>query len=298
MTDAPTPWPPPESSPITRSGWYRASDGEWYVTSVPPAPGYELSPDGEWLPALDPDERWRTSHWGFGDFWWGVAVYLVVGIAGSIVVAAVLATDSGQSIEDVEFGPYSTAVLVLISAIGFFGVPWLASQRKGLSSLAADFGLRGRPLDLAIGFGLGIVGLVGAALVGAGLDAALEVPEETSNVPVDSLANVGEFVVFLLAVGVVTPIVEELFFRGLVNRSFLKRGAGAAFALAGTTAIFVVPHLAAVTTWKNVASLAASITVLGVVFHLACIATKNRLAAPIVAHMVVNCTAAIALYLT
>ena len=296
MTD--TPWPPPTTAPITRTGWYLASDGEWYATSVAPAPGYELTPDGEWRPALADDEAWRYSRWGFGDFWWGVGAYLVLGVIGSLLVASVLAADTGVSIEDVEFGPYSTGILVLISALGFFGVPWLASRRKGLASLARDFGLRARPMDLLIGFGLGIAALVGAGLVSTALDAALDVSEETSNVPVDSLDGAWQFVVFFVAVGLVTPLVEELFFRGLVHRSFLKRGAGALFSFVWTTLIFVIPHLAAVSTWKNVITLFGAIAVLGGIFHLACHLTGNRLAAPIVAHVVVNGTASVALFVT
>ena len=283
---------------MTRTGWYLASDGEWYATSIAPAPDYELTPDGEWQPKLPADEAWRRSRWGFGDFWWGVAVYLALGVIGSVAVALVIGADTGESIEDVEFGPYATGILVLISGVGFFGVPWLASRRKGLASLARDFGLRARPLDLLIGFGFGVGALFGAGIVSTALDSALDVNEETSNVPVDALDGTGQFIVFLLAVGIVTPIVEELFFRGLVHRSFLKRGAGALFSFGWTTLIFVIPHLAAVTTWKNAITLFAAIAVLGAMFHAACHLTDNRLAAPIVAHVVVNGTASVALFLT
>ena len=43
-------------------------------------------------------------------------------------------------------------------------------------------------------------------------------------------------------------------------------------------------------------TLTATIAVLGVAFHLACLLTDNRLAAPITAHAVVNALAVIALY--
>lgn len=292
------PWPPPTTAPVTRTGWYLADDGEWYATSVAPAPGWELDHFGEWRPALAEDEQWRNSRWGFGDFWWGVLAYLVVGLAGSLAVAGILAADTGEPIDEVEFGPYATGALVFISAAGFFGVPWLATRRKGLRSMARDFGLRARWVDIPIGFGLGIAALIVAGLVSAGLDSALNVEEDTSNVPVDSLDSAGQFVVFLLAVGIVTPIVEEVFFRGLVHRSFLKRGSSAIFSFVATTVIFVIPHLAAVTTWKNAITLAGAITALGATFHLACHLTKNRLAAPIIAHLVVNSTASIALFVT
>lgn len=292
------PWPPPTTAPVTRTGWYLADDGEWYASSVAPAPGWELDDFGEWGPALAEDEQWRNSRWGFGDFWWGVLAYLIVGLAGSLAIAGILSADTGEPIDEVEFGAYSTGALVLISATGFFGVPWLATHRKGLRSLARDFGFRARWRDLPIGFGLGIAALILAGLVSTGLDAVLSVDEDTSNVPVDSLDSAGQFVVFLLAVGIVTPIVEEVFFRGLVHRSFLKRGAGAAFSFVWTTVIFVIPHLSAVSTWKNAITLAGAIAALGGMFHLACHLTNNRLAAPIIAHVVVNGTASVALFVT
>lgn len=290
-------WPPPTSSPVTRTGWYRAADGEWYVSAVAPAPGYTLTDDGYWQsPDGRDDEPWRRSGWGLGDFWWGVLVYLGASIVLGIVIAIVVAaTDADRNLDDVLSGPYVIAALVIVNAVAFAGVPWLASRRKGLDSLAADFGLRIRPVDLAIGFGLGIAGLIGAAIVSTAVDGLLDVEESTSNVPVDSLDNAGQFIAFFLAVAIVTPIVEELFFRGLLYRSFLKRGAGPLGAIVRTTIIFVLPHLTAVSTWQNALTLAATIGVLGAMFNLACHLTGNRLGAPIVAHLVVNGTAVVAL---
>lgn len=295
-----TPWPPPSSPPVTRTGWYRAVDGEWYVSAVPPAPGYVLTDDGHWQsPDGRDDEPWRRSTWGLGDFWWGVLVYLLASLVLGVVIAVVAtAVDSDRDIDDLLSGPYVVAALVVVNAIAFAGVPWLASRRKGLASLAADFGLRFRPIDLAIGLGLGIGGLIGAAVVSTVVDSLLDVDESTSNVPVDALGNASEFVVFFVAVAVVTPIVEELFFRGLLYRSFLKRGSRPLGAIVRTTIIFVIPHLTAVSTWQNVVTLAATIGVLGAVFNLACHVTGNRLGAPIVAHLVVNGTAAVALFVT
>jgi membrane protease YdiL (CAAX protease family) len=284
---------------VGQSGWYQASDGRWYRSVTPPAAGYVLAADGRWYPPHEWDEPWRSSRWGLGEMGMAALVYLVVGIAFSLVVAGVLAaSDPDLSIDEVEFGPYSIALLVLVNVLAFAGVPWWATRRKGLASLADDFGLRGGFVDAAIGFGLGIGGLIAAGLVSTVIDKALGADESTSNIPVDSLGNVAEFIVFFLAVGVATPIIEELFFRGLVYRSFLKRGARVPAAITFTTLIFVVPHLPAVTDWPGVLSLFAAIAVLGAVFNLACHITDNRLVAPIVAHMVINGTATLVLYLS
>lgn len=292
------PWPPPTAEPVVASGWYEASDGRWYLSAVPPAAGYTLAADGRWYPAGDEHEPWRSSRWGLGDFCWGLLAQLGLGLVVSLVVAGVIAAGDGdRSIADVEFGPYAIGALVLANVAAFAGVPWLASRRKGLASLARDFGFAFRARDLAIGFGMGVAGLIAAALVATAIDAALGADDRTSNIPVDDLGNIGEFVVFFLAVGVTTPIVEELFFRGLVYRSFLKRGASTGRAIALTTLVFVLPHLPAVTEWPGVLTLFASIAVFGLTFNLACHLTGGRLGAPIVAHMVINGTASLVLFL-
>jgi membrane protease YdiL (CAAX protease family) len=295
----PPSWPPPTGTPVDSWGWYRATDGRWYRSSEPPAPGYVLGASGRWVTAHDPDARrtdaaWRWSRWGLGDAWWGALVYVVGSLVLSAAMLAVAAVRAGD-LDDLELGPYAIAFLVVGNVAAFWGVPWLASKRKGLQSLRADFGLHLRPVDLAIGVGFGIGGLVGAGIVGTAIDAAFDVEETTSNVPVDTLHGAGEVVLFFLAVAVVTPIVEELFFRGLVYRSFLKRGRSVGVAMAATTAIFVIPHLTAAEDLASLVSLGASIAVLGFAFQLACQVTQRRLGAPIVAHLVVNGAAVLVL---
>ncbi|MEY2958504.1 MAG: hypothetical protein RLZZ01_1072 [Actinomycetota bacterium] len=284
MTAVPaTPWPPPTGTPVGSTGWYLASDGAWYRSDVPPAPGWTLAADGTW--GFDPDEAWRTSCWGLGDAWWGLAVYLV---ASTILIVVLATITDGSS----ELGPYSIGVLVLGNALAFVGVPWWASRRKGQGGLGRDFGLRWRPIDLAIGAGFGFGGLILAGLTGTLVDAAFGNDEPTSNIPVDDLVGLGQIITFFVAVGVVTPIIEEVFFRGLIHRSFLKRSMSRVWSGIWTTALFVVPHLTAADSPSRLLSLAASIAVLGGAFQMASSVTSNRLGAPIVAHFVVNGTAA------
>lgn len=293
-TVQPSPWPPPTDTPVGTTGWYLASDGEWYRSDRPPAAGFSLSADGRWVP--DPDNAWRSARWGLGDVWWGVLAYLVTSIAAGLLVAVVVVAAQGGSIETVEFGVYAISALVLVNVLVFGGVPWIASRRKGQGSLAADFGLRFRPIDLVIGLGFGFGGLIAAGIAGTLVDQAFGVEEQTSNIPVDRLDGVAQFLVFFVAVAVVTPIIEELFFRGLLYRSFLKRGTSAVAAVAMTTLVFVVPHLSAADSWASFTSLAVSIGVLGLAFNLAALVT-GRLGAAIVAHLVVNGTAVLVLWL-
>ena len=291
-------WPPPAGSPVGTRGWYLASDGEWYRTDQAPAHGYVLGRDGRWVHVDDAragaDDAWRWARWGLGDAWWGALVYVTASLFVGVAVIAV-AVLRGQEVDDLDLGPYAISFLVVGDVAAFWGVPWWAARRKGLGRLRTDFGLVFRPIDAAIGVGFGVGGLVAAALVGTAIDAAFGVDETTTNLPVDALDGAGQFVAFFVAVAVVTPIIEELFFRGLVFRSLLKRGTSTVGAITATTVIFVIPHLTAADDLASLVSLGASIAVLGLAFQLACHVTQRRLGAAIVAHVVVNGAAAVAL---
>jgi membrane protease YdiL (CAAX protease family) len=240
------------------------------------------------------DEAWRWARWGLGDAWWGALAFIVASLAVGFAVVGVAAW-RGQDIDALELGPYAIALLVVGNAAAFWGVPWWASRRKGLRRLRDDFGLAIRPLDALIGLGFGIGGLIAAALVGTTIDAAFGVEETTTNIPVEGLDGAGQFVAFFIAVALVTPIIEEMFFRGLVFRSLLKRGMSTAWAAVAATIVFVVPHLSSADDLPSLVSLAGSITVLGLAFQLACQVTHRRLGAAIVAHVVVNGTAVLVL---
>jgi membrane protease YdiL (CAAX protease family) len=287
-------WPPPSGSPTGTSGWYLANDGAWYRSASPPAPGQWLAGDGRWYSAEDAAEPWHTSRWGLGDVWWGVLAYFVAGVAGLIGLVIVEQIAGGVD----EDSAAAIAAFVTLNAVATICVIALATRRKGLASVRADFGLAIRLWDPLIGLGLGIAAVIVAGGASYGVDRAFGAEEATSNVPVDDLTSFRDFAVFFVAVAIITPIVEELFFRGLLYRSLLKRGRNAARAIVTTTLLFVVPHLPAVDTWPEVVSLFASIAILGLAFNLACHWTGNRLAAPIVAHVVVNGLASVALYLS
>lgn len=225
--------------------------------------------------------------------WWGILAYVVTGLIGAAVIW--LASTDGDTLDDT--GPYAIGIAVAFSAVAIVGVATLATRRKGLGNLRADFGLSGRWLDLPIGMGIGVAAMFIAGIAAYAIDSAFGADEQTSNLPVDDLTSAGQFTVFFLAIAVVTPVIEELFFRGLIYRSLLKRRRSAARAILATTLIFIIPHLPAAESWPEVLSLAAAIGTLGAAFNLACYWTNNRLVAPIAAHAVVNGVAALALYL-
>jgi hypothetical protein len=115
--------------------------------------------------------------------------------------------------------------------IGFVGAALCASRFRGTGRLRRDLGLEVRPWDIVIG---PVIGFGGQILllpllylplehVVPHLDQRLKVPAQhlTGGFPGSDLA-----VIAVLTV-VVVPVVEELFFRGLVLRSLLRLFAGA-----------------------------------------------------------------------
>lgn len=170
---------------------------------------------------------------------------------------------------------------------GLVGATVIASRVRGTGSLARDFGWRvGAWWDLP-----------GGALVGLacqyGLIPLIYLPFETFDhslshqlsQPVQrdtgTTHGVGSLVVLLIFLAVGAPLVEELFFRGLVLRSLMERVPPAA-AIVISSLLFALAHFEAVQF--------AGLAIFGVV--LALMAWKTgRLAPSIGAHAAFNAAA-------
>lgn len=244
----------------------------------------------------DGDEAWRTSRWGFGEFGWGMLVFFAGSMIFSVLLIAVMVAngdlDSGTTdTSDIEIGVWAISAALMVNFVAFIGVPYAATRYKGQGSLARDFGLSFKWVDIPIGVAGGLVALIGGGMLGTAIDSILGAEEATSNVPVESVNGWLEFVVLLTGVGILTPLAEELFFRGLVLRAGLKRGWSVTLSVVVTTAIFMLPHLASVPEWPGVVTLAAVITLFGLVLAMLTVWTKLRLGAAIIAHLLINSTA-------
>jgi membrane protease YdiL (CAAX protease family) len=176
----------------------------------------------------------RTISWGIGDF----LIAWVVGLLASVVVGSMLAGDT--------LTPLDLAITVTVQDAGY--VVWLAlvSQRKGLGTLSADFGLVRVPSG----------GWLAAApwfLVGVALQVVSYWPlqllqdlhgEEAKQeiVKVVERGSGGAFVFLVVTVLLVAPIAEELMFRGVLLRSLLRRSSPG-LAVLGSAAAFGLVHL-------------------------------------------------------
>jgi uncharacterized protein len=225
--------------------------------------------------------------WGLGD---AVLGFVVAQVGGLILLSVVLAA-SGRSIDEVDDLPLS---LVAVSQIGLWlgllGVPLLATMRKG-NGVVADLGLRARWADAWKG---GLIGLVVQfpvlPILYAPILALLDKSSSDLEGPARDLTDRADdplgVVLLILIVGVGAPIIEEIFYRGLLQRSLIKRGLPAGLAIGITSVVFGASHFEAL----QLPGLVLAGAVFGVLAHRA-----GRLGPAIAAHVAFNMLTVVAL---
>jgi membrane protease YdiL (CAAX protease family) len=169
---------------------------------------------------------------------WGIGIAL---LATVVTVEVLVATDLLEPGEDVSLA--MLAVLQVPLWAGYLGVPLWASRRKG-NGPVVDFGLSMRGRDVPIGLGLGVAAqIILVPLVYLPLLPLID--EDDLGEPARELAekavDPGGVVLLVLIVVVLAPIIEELFFRGLLLRS-LERRWNRGVALVGSSAVFAAGH--------------------------------------------------------
>jgi hypothetical protein len=223
----------------------------------------------------------------------GLAIWLLGGIIGSLVLVST-GDVSGSSITELSLG--ALTISLVCGWPGFLGWPIVATYWKGQRSLRLDFGLDVRPIDVAWGLLGGVAALVVSALGGV-LWALLShdpSPSNTEFLPTKPSAFTAIAIFFLVAI--CTPIVEELFFRGLFLRSVGRKWSLPA-AVVISSFVFGLFH-AQGDTWGQAAFIVCVTASYGAVFALLVIRAKGRLGPSIVAHMCVNAVGVLgALYL-
>lgn len=209
--------------------------------------------------AGEADERW----WGLGDVFGGwVIVMAVTTTIGGLVIQSgnyafgvppegyVVGEVAGQVLRgEVPTLPqpvplWLTALLQIPLWSGLAIVPYVACRRKG-KGWVDDLGLRFELRDIAPGLALGVVcQLVFVAgfywllfrVIG---DRDLS---ENARQLTDRAEDPLGVVLLVLILGVAAPIAEEIFFRGLAQRSFEKRGFAWYWAIVATALFFAITH--------------------------------------------------------
>lgn len=224
--------------------------------------------------------------------WW-VGTWLVGVTAGSLVIGLLHAPsrpDDAAGPGDVLAAPIGVlgASLVALWTAYLVGM-WLASERLGSGSFASDYGVRFAPVDL-LGLPIGVATqLAVVPLLYLPLEAIW--PETFAD---DRLADTaqdlvdradGGLIVLLFALVVVgAPVVEELFFRGFLQRPLLAastRPGQRAMVVVAVALVFGAIHFRPV----ELPGLAMVGVVLGV-----CAWRTDRLGMPIAAHVSFNAT--------
>lgn len=183
-----------------------------------------------------------------GDPWppWGLTPP-VVGFVAGLVLAVVL----GSAVYTATGGTESLATLAasLVGLwLGYVGAAALATRRPMTADAPAELHLRFRPIDGVIGVAVGlftsvvVVRLVYVLLLLAGVvsEADLESLSDPAE-RVSGLATGAGWVLLFVLVGLGAPLVEELFYRGLVQPVLVQR-LGPAAGIGLTAVVFGAAH--------------------------------------------------------
>jgi uncharacterized protein len=229
--------------------------------------------------AVDAPAGERPVRWGFGDAIIGWVVAQIGGFVAFGIVVAVTGVDA-DSTDDLSLGWIAVAQVGLWA--GLLGVPWFAAHVKG-NGLVRDFGLRFRRLDPAVGsaVGLGTQFILIPLLylpIFTLFDVTSEELEEPARGLTDRATDPLGVILLVLIVGLAAPVIEEIFYRGLVFRS-LENRFGVWPAIVGSAVIFGASHFQGL----QLPALTALGIVLAYVTH-----RTGRLGPAIVAHMAFN----------
>jgi uncharacterized protein len=158
--------------------------------------------------------------WGLGDALAGwVLAQLGAFVAGGIVLSA-----TGEEYDDLSIGAIAVAQMGLW--LGMFGVPWFAARSKG-NGLVRDFGLRIKAIDVPVGVLAGAVSQFAMAIVYIPIFILFDLDADDLSAPArdmtDRASGALGTVLLVLVVGIGAPVFEEVFYRGLVQRSMIRR---------------------------------------------------------------------------
>lgn len=181
----------------------------------PPPLGHDKASDA------DPYRLLARTSWGLGDVWTG----LLLSQVAALVVVTVLLSAGDWDFDDSPL--WVTGLAALALQVVLITVSVTAASNKGLGAVT-DFGIRmikrDAPVGLLVGIGsqfLLVPAITFPILWATGTDTD-EVSRTATELTDRATTPLG-VIVLVLAVGVTAPIVEEIFFRGLMFRAFRKR---------------------------------------------------------------------------
>ena len=232
----------------------------------------------------DPWTPEPAMQWGLGEVFFGLAVAVVFAVIVQAIALKALGYKSDAKVSDLKL--WLVALLQVPLWTGLVGAPWLSTMKRGSHSLKRDFGWAFKPIDLVWGLcgGVALQGLVYLVYQVIKIDEC-ELSGPARDLTGNANGLIGVPLLILITV-IGAPIVEELFFRGLLLRSLRKRRIPASAAILICGVVFAGFHFQG--------AQFAGLTVVGI--GLACLAMwTDRLGPGIVAHAVFNAISVITL---
>jgi hypothetical protein len=225
----------------------------------------------------------RQPSWGIGD---AILGWLAAQVGG-LVLAQLVLEISGKEFDDWSLGLIAVAQVGLWA--GFFGAPYLAGRFKG-NGLVTDFGLRIEGRDIAYGAFWGLLTqLVLIPLVYLPILQLTDIDSHDLSEPARNLTDRASdpfgVVMLVLIVGIGAPVLEEIFYRGLVLRAIEKRF-GTWVGVIGTGVFFGVSHFEPLQM--------PALSLFGIVLGVLTV-RNGRLGPAIAAHMAFNLVTVVAL---
>jgi uncharacterized protein len=191
--------------------------------SVSVSPGHDLDSgpflDRPGVPPTTKSAAWRWLLYALGGFLVGQIVGELFGIVAGGVAGKTAAQMSAITSSAVPPEWYVMSTLLGLW-VGFFGAPWLASRTHGTRHFFSDLGVRFRWVDL-----WGIAIGVGAQYVVGLLYAPFQHHIHNFDAPSKKLtggAHGGGILLVVVAVAILAPAMEELFFRGLLFKALAR----------------------------------------------------------------------------
>lgn len=180
--------------------------------------------------------------------------------------------------------------------IPLVGAALLASRLFGSRSPRRDLGVAFvAPTDLGLGILVGLAGLLAATAVQLALSPFPDLTGTNTNFIEEQSGSVVGTIVVVVSTLIGAPIVEELFFRGLVQHSLARRGRGI-LAVVVQAAVFGLIHVTPEEGMGNI-GIILGIGTFGAVLGLA-VRRYGRLGPSMVGHALFNAVAVVPLLLS